>query len=122
MIDITEFISLLMKLVFSGLSILVGWAVKQYLIPWLKTKFTSNQLDTTKAFIKQMIAAAEQLDANGYFDGAKNKAEVKKEYVLNAVLDQIAKWGFTFNKQTISDLIESLIAPTKYGEAIAKTE
>ena len=122
MIDITEIMNLLVKLIFSGLGIIFAWAIKRYVIPWLQSKFSQNQLSTAKAFAAQMIKAAEQLEANGYFSEFENKASAKKDYVLKAVLSQVQKWGFTFDENTVSDLIESQIAPTKYNEFIAQVK
>lgn len=116
MIDITEVLSLFIKLIFSAFGILVTWAVKNYLIPWIKSKLDANQMISIKDYAATLIKTAEQLEKNGYFSGFEYKEALqaaKKEYVLSAVKTRIEKWGFTFDEIEISDLIEGLIKETK---------
>ncbi len=114
MIDITEILNLLIRLVFSALGLCLTWAVKTYLIPWVKSKFNAEQVETVKSYIFTLIRSAEQLEANGFFKDVECSAqEAKKAYVLEAVKNRIAKWGFTFDEEEISDLIEGLLKEAK---------
>lgn len=114
MIDITEILNLLIRLVFSALGLCLTWAVKTYLIPWIKSKFNAEQVETVKSYIFTLIRSAEQLEANGFFKDVECSAqEAKKAYVLEAVKNRIAKWGFTFDEEEISDLIEGLLKEAK---------
>jgi hypothetical protein len=114
MIDITEILNLLIRLVFSALGLCLTWAVKTYLIPWIKSKFNAEQVETVKSYIFTLIRSAEQLEANGFFKDVEcSTQEAKKAYVLEAVKNRIAKWGFTFDEEEISDLIEGLLKEAK---------
>lgn len=114
MIDITEILNLFIRLVFSALGICLTWAVKTYLIPWIKSKFNAEQIDTVKSYIFTLIRSAEQLESNGFFkDSECSVQEAKKAYVLDAVKQRVAKWGFTFDEEEISDLIEGLMKEAK---------
>lgn len=114
MIDITEILNLLIRLVFSALGLCLTWAVKTYLIPWVKSKFNAEQVETVKSYIFTLIRSAEQLEANGFFKDVEcSPQEAKKAYVLEAVKNRIAKWGFTFDEEEISDLIEGLLKEAK---------
>ena len=114
MIDITEILNLLIRLVFSALGLCLTWAVKTYLIPWIKSKFNAEQVETVKSYIFTLIRSAEQLEANGFFKDVEcSTQEAKKAYVLEAGKYRIAKWGFTFDEEEISDLIEGLLKEAK---------
>ena len=113
MIDITSFLTLLLKAVFAGLSVLIAWTVKNYVIPFIQAKFTPAELENMKTYATMMIKAAEQLEANGVFDELKDYNQQKKEYVLAAVKARAESWGYTYNEEEISDIIEGLIKEVK---------
>lgn len=113
MFDITEVLNLLIKFVFSGLGILLTWAINTYVIPWIKANVSTKQMETFKSYIFVLIRSAEQLQSNGYFADAVSAQEAKKEYVLKAAKERAEKWGFTFDEEEISNLIEGLIKEAK---------
>lgn len=114
MYDLTEFLNLLIKLVFSGLGLIVSWAVSTYVIPWIKSKLTSQQIKMVKDYIFTLIRSAEQMQSIGQLnEEGLTPQEAKKAYVLAAVKARVEKWGFTFDEEEISDLIEGLIKEAK---------
>lgn len=115
-IDITPVLQALIQLVFITFFTFGTWAIYKYFIPWLKSKFNSNELETLKELVSIMIKSAEQLEENGFFDVFEDVNQAKKEYVLKKVKEQVEKWGFTFDEAVISDVIEGLIKETKHPE------
>lgn len=109
MVDITPIITALLQLVAAIFTIMGTFLIKVYFIPYLKSKLTQQQQDQIKEYIESMMEAAEQLQENGYFDGVKEQGKAKKEYVLKRVKEYCETYGFTFNEQMVSDLIESFI-------------
>ena len=52
----------------------------------------------------------------GYFDEFEEKSKAKKDYVLRQVKSYCEAHDLTFDKEIISDLIESLIQEVKYPQ------
>ena len=111
--DITPIITMFLQLVITIFTLVGTFVIKQYVIPWVKTKLTGSQLEVLKSFITQMIKAAEQLEANGTFSEFEEKGKAKKDYVLSQVKAYCEKYGITFDEKIVSDLIESLIQDVK---------
>ena len=113
MIDITNFLTLVIRALVAGLGVLITWTVKNYVIPYVQAKFTPAELENIKNYASMMIKAAEQLEENGVFDDLKDYNEQKKEYVLKAVKERTESWGYTFSEEEISNIIEGLIKEVK---------
>ena len=75
-------------------------AISAYLIPYIKTKMTEEQLKNLYTWTEVGVKAAEQLCKSGVI-----KKEERKEYVL----DFLANKGFTVDFNEIEALIESFV-------------
>lgn len=69
-----------------------------FVIPWLKTKYTQNQLETWMRWVKIAVTAAEQIYT------AEQWSE-KKQYVVTYLKDQ----GIKYNEATINNMIEAAV-------------
>lgn len=78
---------------------LIAAIVSTFLIPWIKTKTTSQQREDLVAWVKIAVAAAEQV-----YKGEKKGSE-KKQYVL----DFLAKNGFSINEDSVNAAIEAAV-------------
>lgn len=94
MTDITLILSIIVNL--------IAATAITFLIPWLKAKFSAEQLNKAKNLIKIAVQAAEMLFGSGTGD-------VKKKYVEDYILPQFAKAGLTFDADTINNMIESAV-------------
>lgn len=78
---------------------LIAAVVSTFLIPWIKSKTTSQQREELVAWVKIAVAAAEQV-----YKGEKRGNE-KKQYVL----DFLAKNGFSINEDGVNAAIEAAV-------------
>lgn len=78
---------------------LIAAVVSTFLIPWIKSKTTSQQREDLVAWVKIAVAAAEQV-----YKGEKRGTE-KKQYVL----DFLAKSGFSINEDSVNAAIEAAV-------------
>lgn len=78
---------------------LIAIVVSVFVIPWIKSKTTSQQREDLIAWVKIAVAAAEQI-----YNGAKMGAE-KKQYVL----DFLTKNGFAVNEDSVNVAIEAAV-------------
>lgn len=78
---------------------LIAAVITAFVIPWVKSKTTSQQREDLIAWIKIAVAAAEQI-----YIGDKRGAE-KKQYVL----DFLAKYGFSVNEDSVNAAIEAAV-------------
>lgn len=80
---------------------LAGVVLTYFIVPWLKSKTTTQQLDMIKLWINIAVAAAEQMKAAGLMpDG-----QAKKEFVLKFIRDK----GVTITDQELDALIEAAV-------------
>lgn len=80
--------------------------VSAFLIPYIKTKVTVEQLDTIKFWVKIAVQAAEMLYVGS------GRGEEKKQYVL----DFLKSKGFTLNVEEIENLIEATVLELKQSQ------
>ncbi|MCM1168193.1 MAG: phage holin family protein [Lachnospiraceae bacterium] len=78
---------------------LISAVVTAFLIPWIRSKTTSQQRESLVAWAKIGVAAAEQI-----YQGEKRGAE-KKQYVL----DFLAQNGISFNEESVNAAIEAAV-------------
>lgn len=78
---------------------LIGVILTYFVVPWLRSKTNTQQLDTIKLWINIAVAAAEQMKAVGLLQIDK------KEYVLKFVRDK----GITITDQELDALIEAAV-------------
>lgn len=90
-IDITMIVNAVIALIAAIISVFV--------IPWIKSKTTSQQREDLIAWVKIAVAAAEQI-----YKGDKRGAE-KKQYVL----DFLNKNGFSVNEDSVNAAIEAAV-------------
>lgn len=77
----------------------ISAVITAVLVPWIKSKTTSQQRESLIAWAKIGVAAAEQI-----YQGEKRGAE-KKQYVL----DFLAQNGITFNEESVNAAIEAAV-------------
>lgn len=77
---------------------LVFALVSTFVIPWIKGKFTTNQIHLFEDFVSLAVRAAEQIFAS---DEGYEKLEWVKE--------KIAEKGFKYDESTISTTIEAKV-------------
>ncbi len=90
-IDVTAIVNAVIALIAADISVFV--------IPWIKSKTSSQQREELIAWVKIAVAAAEQI-----YKGTK-RGEEKKQYVL----DFLAKNGFYVNEDSVNAAIEAAV-------------
>ncbi len=95
MVDLTQIVVAVLTLIIS--------LVSAFLVPYIKTKVTAQQLETIKLWVKVAVEAAEML-----YKGS-GRGEEKKKYVL----DFLESKGFKLNTEEIDNLIESAVLELK---------
>lgn len=78
---------------------LVAAIATAFVVPWIKSKTTSQQREDLIAWVKIAVAAAEQI-----FKGEK-RGEEKKQYVL----DFLENNGFSINENSVNVAIEAAV-------------
>lgn len=91
MIDVTTIINALIAL--------IAAVVTVFVVPWIKSKTTSQQREELVAWVKIAVSAAEQI-----YKGDKRGNE-KKQYVL----DFLAQNGFIVDEDYINAAIEAAV-------------
>lgn len=94
-IDLTQIIVAVITLIF-GL-------VAKYAIPYLKEKYSTEQLEKMKLWAKVAVEAAEMI-----YTGS-GRGEEKKKYVL----DFLNSKGFSVDMETLENLLESAVLELK---------
>lgn len=95
MVDLTQIVVAVLTLIIS--------LVSAFLVPYIKSKVTNEQLETIKLWVKVAVEAAEML-----YKGS-GRGEEKKKYVL----DFLESKGFKLNTEEIDNLIESAVLELK---------
>lgn len=95
MVDLTQVIVALLTLAFS--------AVSAFLIPYIKAKVSSEQLDTIKFWVNIAVEAAEMI-----YTGT-GRGQEKKAYVVKLLNSK----GFTLNPEEIDSIIEAAVLELK---------
>lgn len=95
MVDLTQVIVAVITLAIS--------LITAFLIPYLKTKVSSEQLDTIKFWVNIAVEAAEMIYAG------TGRGQEKKEYVVQFLNSK----GFTLNVAEIENLIEAAVMELK---------
>lgn len=94
-IDLTQVVIAVLTLIFGCIS--------AFLIPYLKSKLTTEQLSKVKFWVNIAVEAAEMIYAG------TGRGQEKKEYVLKFLNSK----GFTLNTDEIENLIESAVLELK---------
>lgn len=83
---------------------LVAVVITAFLIPWIKTKVTAQQLETLNDLTFVAVRAAEVL-----FKGTKLGKD-KLEYVTKYLNEMCEKYGYDFDEVTIRQTIENAVS------------
>ncbi len=97
MVDLTQIVVAVLTLIIS--------LVSAFLVPYIKTKVTSEQLKTIKYWVGVAVGAAEMK-----FKGSGRGAEKKKH-----VLDFLESKGFKLNTEEIDNLLEDAVFELNKG-------
>lgn len=97
MFDITPIIE--------AIAALIAVIITAVVIPYIKSKTTTQQQAQINAWVKIAVAAAEQI-----YKGS-GRGEEKKEYVINWLEDR----GFTLDEDEVDALIESAVYELNNG-------
>lgn len=95
MVDLTQVIVALLTLAIS--------AVSAFLIPYIKSKVSAEQLDAIKFWVNIAVEAAEMIYAG------TGRGEEKKAYVVKFLNSK----GFTINPEEIDNIIEAAVLELK---------
>ncbi|MBE6612021.1 MAG: holin [Ruminococcaceae bacterium] len=95
MVDLTQVIVAVLTLVIS--------LITAFLIPYLKTKVSGEQLETIKFWVNIAVEAAEMIYVG------TGRGQEKKEYVVQFLNSK----GFTLNVAEIENLIEAAVMELK---------
>lgn len=95
MVDLTQVIVALLTLAIS--------AVSAFLIPYIKSKVSAEQLDAIKFWVNIAVEAAEMI-----YTGT-GRGEEKKAYVVKFLNGK----GFTLNPEEIDNIIEAAVLELK---------
>lgn len=86
-------------MIINAIIALIAAVISAFVIPWIKSKTTSQQREELIAWVKIGVAAAEQI-----YQGEKRGAE-KKQYVL----DFLANNGISFDEESVNAAIEAAV-------------
>ena len=98
MIDITEIVLAVIGLCFV--------LITKYFIPWISSKTSVKQQELIKTISKSVVYAAQQLYAN-------TEAEKKKEYAMERVESELARYNIKLSTDDISTYIEGALKDIK---------
>ena len=90
-------------LLFEGVLTILFALVTMYVIPWIKTKVSAEELTEVIKWVKIAVQAAEMI----YKESGMGKA--KKDYVLTFLADK----GIKYDERQIDLLIESAVLELK---------
>lgn len=90
-------------LLFEGILTMLFALITLYVVPWIKTKLSAENLDEIMKWVKIAVHAAEMI----YKESGMGKA--KKDYVLTFLADK----GIKYDERQIDFLIESAVLELK---------
>lgn len=96
-IDITNIILSLLEVVFGAICIILTY----YIVPAIKNKVGEQKYESFLYFIERMVKSAEQ-----QYGSESGTGEIKKDYVMDAVLKEMNDLGLDFDEDRVSDEIE----------------
>ena len=96
-----------------GIIILIGGAVAIFVVPYLKTHMTSEQISILVGIAQTVVYAAEKIF------GAKMGKD-KLEYAMNLAKSLLGKKGLTFDEDVIRAAIESQVQKLGLDKAVSE--
>lgn len=93
--------------IISGVITIVFALISAYVIPWLKTKISKDQIETLNYYLELAVKCANQIYTEAQW-------QEKKQYVTNYIVDVINnKLSLTLTDQDIDTLIEGMVNHVK---------
>lgn len=105
-----QFTAELLKLLIMAVMCVATYAVRQYVIPYVKSKLNSEQLATAQEMAKMFVYMAEQSF------GEKTGAE-RKQIVKDALQEALKNAGISLTEQFADDMIEAAVKGMKIAES-----
>ena len=90
-------------MLFEGILTVLFALITLYVVPWIKTKLSTEDLNEIMKWVKIAVQAAEMI----YKESGMGKA--KKDYVLTFLADK----GIKYDERQIDSLIESAVLELK---------
>lgn len=87
---------------------IAGALVSAYVIPWIKTKISAQDMETIVFWVRFAVRCADQLFT-------PEQWEEKKDYVLNYIIDMAGRIGLKLTEKDINVLIESAVNEIHHG-------
>ena len=97
-----------------GIIILVGGAISLFVVPYLKTHMTSEQIGILSGIAQTVVYAAEKIF------GAKMGSD-KLAYAMNLAKALLQKKGLTFDEDVIRAAIEAQVQQLSLDKTTAET-
>ncbi len=99
-----ELVSILMRLVIMAVVVLVT----SYVVPWIRSIMSAEDLAKIKEFTEIAVRCAEQIYT-------PEQWEKKKQYVFNYILDKVNALGVGLDEKDIDILIEGVVNEVKHS-------
>lgn len=90
---------------------IAGALVSAYLVPWLKTKISAQDMETITFWVRFAVRCADQLFT-------PEEWEKKKSYVMAYIIDKCAQLGLKLSEEDINTLIEASVNQLHHGGEI----
>ena len=87
---------------------IAGVLVSAYVIPWIKTKISAQDMETIVFWVRFAVRCADQLFT-------PEQWEEKKQYVMQYIIDKVAELGIKISETDINVLIESAVNSIHHG-------
>lgn len=87
----------------TALGTLIVWLVKQYLLPWLKTKLSDTQYNFIRTCVRDLMTAAEEL-----YKGQSHAGQSKTEWVVKQIMSRFPKLEYAYVESLIKGLMGEL--------------
>lgn len=87
----------------TALGALLVWLVKQYLLPWLKTKLSDAQYDFLRKCVRGLMSAAEEL-----YKGQAHAGQSKTDWVVKQIMSRFPKLEYAYVESLIKGLMGEL--------------
>lgn len=87
---------------------IIGALITAYVIPWIKTKISAQDMETITFWVRFAVRCADQLFA-------PEEWQQKKKYVMSYVVDMARKLKIDLTEQDLNILIEAAVNSLHHG-------
>lgn len=87
---------------------IAGALVSAYVIPWIKTKISAQDMETIVFWVRFAVRCADQLFT-------PEQWEEKKQYVMQYIIDKVAELGLKLTEEDINTLVEASVNALHHG-------